>query len=65
MRRNVPCNGCEMRHVGCHALCKEYKEFEKRMTVMREEQSERRRSTPDWPRGVVKYIWRELRWSRR
>ena len=65
MKRKAPCRDCEIRLIGCHAYCEQYKEWKMEQDERNRAREERQRATPDWPRGVVKWIWREMRWSRR
>lgn len=37
---NMACRDCKKRHIGCHAECKEYKEYKKKI----EREKERRKS---------------------
>lgn len=31
MANKGPCKGCEIRHVGCHAICKDYIEWKEEL----------------------------------
>ena len=55
---NCPCNGCERRIVGCHGLCNEYKDWKKDYEAGKEKPKE----TPEFPRSVLRYLWKRMRW---
>lgn len=65
MAKDSPCNGCKIREPGCHAECTAYKGWKQEQDELRDARNERNRSTPTWPRNVLRYVWRQQRWSRR
>lgn len=65
MSGNSPCNGCERRLCGCHAQCPDYGEWKKEQDRERDARNERSRTTPEWPRGVLRFVWREWKGKRR
>lgn len=66
MAQQSPCHkDCEKRRIGCHAQCQEYKEWKQKQDEIRDARNEQNRTTPTWPRNVLRYVWRQQRWSRR
>lgn len=45
---SVPCKDCEKRVVGCHAVCKEYKEWRKKKDKEHKEYLEKNRATIEY-----------------
>lgn len=54
---NCPCNGCDRRLVGCHGLCKDYQSWKEAYEAGKEKPHE----TPEFPRSVLRYLWKKMR----
>lgn len=59
MNKDAPCKNCEVRNPGCHAACKDYKNWQKERKVMRRsDENERALDGYEYSRAVRCKIWR-------
>lgn len=56
-----PCHLCEHRTITCHGFCEDYKEWKAENDERLKKREERRKSTPNMPKAMLEYIWRNIR----